>query len=182
MTDVIRGSMSTDDGSSSATAVVGAALRQFTNLISEALKSWQDHQSYSNADPAIRKKDDEFLLMKQIQEMEEAATAKDTLQGARNGFINPLHGPTPCVDNAVGIYKNGITKESSTSPDRESMYDCFVKANTREPSDCLDSGMSDNNSNNNHMDISPDSEKVTVHVHSAGMLPATQLGGRHCHL
>jgi hypothetical protein len=50
VTDAIRGSFNTDDGNGSTAAMVGAALGQFTNLISKALKSWQDHQSYSNAD------------------------------------------------------------------------------------------------------------------------------------
>jgi hypothetical protein len=112
--------------------VVGAALGQFTNLISEALKSWQDHQSYSNADPALRKRYDDLLLMKRIQEMEEARTTKALLQCASNPFITPLHGTTPCAVNAIGNSNNGITEQSSTAPGHENEDNIGICAESEE--------------------------------------------------
>ena len=63
VTVAICGSIAKGDGNNSTAAVVGAALGQFTSLISEAFKSWQNHQSYSNADPALRKTYDVLLLL-----------------------------------------------------------------------------------------------------------------------
>jgi hypothetical protein len=132
VTDAIRGNFNAGDGNASAAAVVGAALGQFTNLISEALKSWQDHQSYSNADPALRKRYDDLLLMKRIQEMEEARTTKALLQCASNPFITPLHGTTPCAVNAIGNSNNGITEQSSTAPGHENEDNIGICAESEE--------------------------------------------------
>ncbi len=63
VTVAICGTIAKGDGNNSTAAVVGAALGQFTSLISEAFKSWQNHQSYSNADPALRKTYDVLLLL-----------------------------------------------------------------------------------------------------------------------
>lgn len=50
-----------------------------TSLLSlESLKSWQDHQSYNNADPALRKKCVNLLLMQRIHDMEMAAATRST--------------------------------------------------------------------------------------------------------
>jgi hypothetical protein len=64
--------MQTGEANNSASTVLAAALGNFTALISESLKLWQEHQSYSNAGPEIQKKFDNLLLMKRICAMEMA--------------------------------------------------------------------------------------------------------------
>jgi hypothetical protein len=94
--DAIRGSMQAGEGNNSASAVLAAALGSFTTLISESLKSWQEHQSYSNADPDLRKKYDNLLLTQRINAMEMASGTEiggrfSTPIASHNNEITPAH-------------------------------------------------------------------------------------------
>ncbi len=64
--NAIRASMQAGEGNNSASAVLATALGSFTTLISESLKSWQEHQSYSNSDPDLRKIYHNLLLTQRI--------------------------------------------------------------------------------------------------------------------
>ena len=101
------------DGNGSTAAVVGAALGQFTSLILEALKSWQHHQSYTNADPALKKRYDDLLLMKRIHELEQTAVTTGTNNDAT--LVTPFNSTTPSINDAAGSVTTGHTMEHSGS-------------------------------------------------------------------
>jgi len=113
VTEAIRGSITTVDDNGSTAAVVSAALGQFTSLISEALKSWQHHQSYTNADAALKKRYDDLLLMKRIHELEQTAVTTGTNNDAT--LVTPFNSTTPSINDAAGSVTTGHTMEHSGS-------------------------------------------------------------------
>jgi hypothetical protein len=99
------------DGNGSTAAVVGAALGQFTSLILEALPSWQHHPSYTNADPALKKRYNNLLLMKRIHELEQTAVTTGTNYDAM--LVTPFNSTTPSINDAAGSVTTGHTMEHS---------------------------------------------------------------------
>jgi len=74
--DNVCRSIQTSDANNSASAVLGTALGEFTALISESLKSWQSHQAYMNADPVLKRKYNDLLLMENIHKLEKSAASR----------------------------------------------------------------------------------------------------------
>jgi len=109
VTEAICGSITTVDGNGSTAAVVGAALGQFTSLILEALPSWQHHPSYTNADPALKKRYNNLLLMKRIHELEQTAVTTGTNNDAT--LVTPFNSTTPSINDAPGSVTTEHTME-----------------------------------------------------------------------
>ncbi len=74
--DNVCRSIQTSNANNSASAVLGTALGEFTALISESLKSWQSHQAYMNADPVLKRKYNDLLLMESIHELGKSAASR----------------------------------------------------------------------------------------------------------
>jgi len=115
--DAIRGSMQAGEGNNSASAVLAAALGSFTTLISESLKSWQEHQSYSNADPDLRKKYDNLLLMQRINAMEMASGTAiggrfSTPIASHNNVITPAHAVAEGQQQESGVVERNHNNKS----------------------------------------------------------------------
>jgi hypothetical protein len=77
------------------------------------LKSWQHHQSYTNADPALKKRYDDLLLMKRIHELEQTAVTMGTNNDAT--LVTPFNSTTPSINDAAGSVTTGHTMEHSGS-------------------------------------------------------------------
>jgi hypothetical protein len=73
---------------SSASDVMASALGNFTSMIAETFKIWQERQSYLNADPCLKKKYDDLVLSERIAEMEKAAQSRTfSIPHGRNSSI-----------------------------------------------------------------------------------------------
>jgi len=116
VTEAIRGSITTVGDNGSSAAVLSAALGQFTSLISEALKSWQHHQSYTNADAALKKRYDDLLLMKRINELEQTAVTTGVTKDAT--LVTPFNSTTPVnpdVHAAASMLSNQFHNGTNTA-------------------------------------------------------------------
>ena len=116
--DAIRGSMQAGEGNNSASAVLAAALGSFTTLISKSLKSWQEHQSYSNADPDLRKKYDNLLLTQRINAMEMASGTAiggrfSTPIASHNNVITPAHADAEVQQQESGMVERNHNNKSN---------------------------------------------------------------------
>jgi hypothetical protein len=110
--------MQAGEGNNSASAVLAAALGSFTTLISESLKSWQEHQSYSNADPDLRKKYDNLLLTQRINAMEMASGTAiggrfSTPIASHNNVITPAHADAEVQQQESGMVERNHNNKSN---------------------------------------------------------------------
>jgi hypothetical protein len=99
-----------DSGTSS--HVIAAALGQFKNLLAKSFDSWQERQLYNNADPQLRKRYDDLLLSKRIQQMEERAVARVGVLHNKN--VTPISA-TPLAPLTLNNYFLVITELAAPS-------------------------------------------------------------------
>jgi len=69
----IQGTMNSgNNNNNSASGVLAAALEKLTVVITTSIQSWQEGHAYNNADPDLRRKYDNLILLQKISPMEKS--------------------------------------------------------------------------------------------------------------
>jgi len=118
---VIKGNMNTSSTQSAASGVLAAALEKFTTVITASIQSWQECQAYKNADPELKRKYDNLILMGKIAEMERATNVNTigTPLEANRHRITPsavTHKERMIINNNLQIEKENVPAMPILSP------------------------------------------------------------------
>jgi hypothetical protein len=76
----LKDGLHNNNNSSGAGLAIAKAIGDFTNILSTTLQQWNDRQAYENANPDLKKRYDELLIMEKVHQMEEAQRRRKELQ------------------------------------------------------------------------------------------------------
>jgi hypothetical protein len=93
--------VNTSNSNNGAYGVLAAALEKFTVIIIASIQTWQEGQAFKNADPELKWRYDNLILMGRIAEMERAANANSTTTAYSTPREANNHPVTPAHDNTT---------------------------------------------------------------------------------
>jgi hypothetical protein len=101
---------------------MASALGQFTSIIAETFKTWQERQSYLNADPCLKRKYDELVLSERIAEMEKAAQSRTfSMPHGRNSSIITPRNNTNIDEAAIATSEGGNSDNNNVASSNNNM-------------------------------------------------------------
>jgi hypothetical protein len=112
---VIKGNMNTSSTQSGASGMLAAVLEKFTTVLTASIQSWQKCQAYKNADPELKHKYDNLILMGKIAEME-WATNVNTIAIACS---TPLEANRHCITPSAVTHKERMIINNNQEIEKE---------------------------------------------------------------
>jgi len=132
----------------SASAVLAAALEKFTVVITTSIQSWQEGHAYNNADPDLRRKYDNLILLQKISQMEKSMNSTYPNSDA---YSTPLesnqHQITPAPDNGSTPPCMAVRAPTPSNNNNDTASVAIVTM-TSHPSEMLQAPIKSNSINN----------------------------------
>jgi hypothetical protein len=148
----IQGTMnsgnSNNNNNNSASGVLAAALEKFTVVITTSIQSWQEGHVYNNADPDLRNKYNNLILLQKISQMEKSMNSTNPSSDA---YSTPLetnrHQITPAPDNGSTPPCMAVRAPTPSNNNNDTASVAIVTT-TSHPSEVLQAPIESNSTNN----------------------------------
>jgi hypothetical protein len=145
----IQGTMNSgNNNNNSASGVLAAALEKLTVVITTSIQSWQEGHAYNNADPDLRRKYDNLILLQKISPMEKSM---NSTQPSSDAYSTPLElnrrQITPAPDNGSTPPCMAVRPPTPSNNNNDTASVAIVTT-TSHPSEVLQAPIESNSNNN----------------------------------